>query len=78
MIHLYNLGFNGRYVRIDCNLKKASRTFDEEAGRHHGQFALGRTGWSLIHFQDMLSVMVSLPFPTFMACDISSATTRFS
>ena len=42
MIHLYNLGFNGRYVNYpDCEFQEGiTRTFDEEAGRHR-KFALG-------------------------------------
>ena len=42
MIHLYNLGFNGRYVAYkDCEFQEGiTRTFDEEAGRHR-KFALG-------------------------------------
>jgi hypothetical protein len=36
MTHLYNLGFNGRYVAYpDCEFEEGiTRTFDEEAGRH--------------------------------------------
>mmetsp|Transcript_14681 Transcript_14681/g.35801 ORF Transcript_14681/g.35801 Transcript_14681/m.35801 type:complete len:1054 (+) Transcript_14681:200-3361(+) len=42
MIHLYNLGFNGRYVDYpNCEFQEGiTRTFDEEAGRHR-KFALG-------------------------------------
>ena len=42
MIHLYNLGFNGRYIAYpDCEFQEGiTRTFDEEAGRHR-KFALG-------------------------------------
>jgi hypothetical protein len=42
MIHLYNLGFNGRYCAYpDCEFEEGiTRTFDEEAGRHR-KFALG-------------------------------------
>jgi hypothetical protein len=42
MIHLYNLGFNGRYVAYpNCEFEEGiTRTFDEEAGRHR-KFALG-------------------------------------
>lgn len=42
MIHLYNLGFNGRYVNYpDCEFQEGiTRTFDEEAGRHR-KFSLG-------------------------------------
>jgi hypothetical protein len=44
MIHLYNLGFNGRYIAYpDCEFQEGvTRTFDEEAGRHR-KFALGKS-----------------------------------
>jgi cellulose synthase/poly-beta-1,6-N-acetylglucosamine synthase-like glycosyltransferase len=60
MIHLYNLGFNGRYCAYpDREFEEGiTRTFDEEASRHQS-FASERTSWSLIHSR-ICSVMVSL------------------
>jgi len=55
MIHLYNLGFNGRYIAYpDCEFQEGiTRTFDEEAGRHR-KFALGAHELVFNSFQDMM------------------------
>jgi hypothetical protein len=74
MIHLYNLGFNGRYVAYpDCEFEEGiTRTFDEEAGRHR-KFALGAHELVFNPFQDMLGQGIFTPlFRTFMSCDIPS------
>eukprot|EP00977_Amphora_coffeiformis_P015377 scaffold4510_cov183-Amphora_coffeaeformis.AAC.62 len=74
MIHLYNLGFNGRYCAYpDCEFQEGiTRTFDEEAGRHR-KFALGAHELVFNPFQEMLGHGVFTPlFRTFMASDIPS------
>ena len=74
MIHLYNLGFNGRYICIpDCEFQEGiTRTFDEEAGRHR-KFALGAHELVFNPFQDMLGKGVFTPlFKTFLQSDIPS------
>jgi hypothetical protein len=74
MIHLYNLGFNGRYVAYpDCEFEEGiTRTFDEEAGRHR-KFSLGAHELVFNPFQDMLGHGVFTPlFRTFLSCDIPS------
>ena len=74
MIHLYNLGFNGRYCAYpDCEFQEGiTRTFDEEAGRHR-KFALGAHELVFNSFQDMVGQGIFTPlFRTFMACDIPS------
>jgi hypothetical protein len=74
MIHLYNLGFNGRYCAYpDCEFQEGiTRTFDEEAGRHR-KFALGAHELVFNPFQDMIGhgIFTSL-FRTFLTCDIPS------
>lgn len=74
MIHLYNLGFNGRYCAYpDAEFQEGiTRTFDEEAGRHR-KFALGAHELVFNSFQDMLGHGVFTPlFRTFLSCDIPS------
>jgi cellulose synthase/poly-beta-1,6-N-acetylglucosamine synthase-like glycosyltransferase len=74
MIHLYNLGFNGRYCAYpDCEFQEGiTRTFDEEAGRHR-KFALGAHELVFNSFQDMVGQGIFTPlFRTFMQCDIPS------
>lgn len=74
MIHLYSLGFNGRYVNYDgCEFQEGiTRTFDEEAGRHR-KFALGAHELVFHPIQDMLSHGIFTPvFRTFLTCDIPS------
>jgi cellulose synthase/poly-beta-1,6-N-acetylglucosamine synthase-like glycosyltransferase len=74
MIHLYNLGFNGRYCAYpDCEFEEGiTRTFDEEAGRHR-KFALGAHELVFNSFQDMIGGGVFTPlFRTFLKCDIPS------
>lgn len=74
MIHLYNLGFNGRYCAYpDCEFQEGiTRTFDEEAGRHR-KFALGAHELVFNSFQDMCGhgIFTNL-FKTFLTCDIPS------
>ena len=72
MIHLYNLGFNGRYVAYpDCEFEEGiTRTFDEEAGRHR-KFSLGAHELVFNPFQDMVGHGIFTPlFRTFLSCDI--------
>ena len=74
MIHLYNLGFNGRYCAYpDCEFEEGiTRTFDEEAGRHR-KFALGAHELVFNPFQEMVGHGIFTPlFRTFMTCDIPS------
>lgn len=74
MIHLYNLGFNGRYICIpDCEFQEGiTRTFDEEAGRHR-KFALGAHELVFNPFQDMMGKGIFTPlFRTFLISDIPS------
>lgn len=74
MIHLYNLGFNGRYCAYpDCEFQEGiTRTFDEEAGRHR-KFALGAHELVFNPFQEMIGHGVFTPlFRTFLASDIPS------
>lgn len=74
MIHLYSLGFNGRYCAYpDCEFQEGiTRTFDEEAGRHR-KFALGAHELVFNPFQEMMSHGIFTPiFRTFVTCDIPS------
>ena len=74
MIHLYSLGFNGRYCAYpDCEFQEGiTRTFDEEAGRHR-KFALGAHELVFNPFQEMMSHGIFTPiFRTFVSCDIPS------
>jgi len=74
MIHLYNLGFNGRYIAYpNCEFQEGiTRTFDEEAGRHR-KFALGAHELVFNSFQDMIGHGIFTPsFRTFLTCDIPS------
>ena len=74
MIHLYNLGFNGRYCAYpDCEFQEGiTRTFDEEAGRHR-KFALGAHELVFNSFPDMCGHGIFTPlFRTFLTCDIPS------
>jgi hypothetical protein len=74
MIHLYNLGYKGRYVAFkDCEFQEGvTRTFDEEAGRHR-KFALGAHELMFNTFQDIFSKgLYSSLFKTFLKCDIPS------
>jgi cellulose synthase/poly-beta-1,6-N-acetylglucosamine synthase-like glycosyltransferase len=74
MIHLYSLGFNGRYVNYDgCEFQEGiTRTFDEEAGRHR-KFALGAHELVFHPFQEMLGRGIFTPvFRTFLTCEIPS------
>mmetsp|Transcript_22379 Transcript_22379/g.62154 ORF Transcript_22379/g.62154 Transcript_22379/m.62154 type:complete len:790 (-) Transcript_22379:1563-3932(-) len=74
MIHLYNLGFNGRYCAYEnCEFEEGiTRTFDEEAGRHR-KFALGAHELIFNPLQEMIGHGVFTPlFRTFMSCDIPS------
>ena len=74
MIHLYNIGYNGRYIAYpDCEFQEGvTRTFDEEAGRHR-KFALGAHELVFNPFQEMLGHGIFTPlFKTFITCDIPS------
>ena len=74
MLHLYNLGFNGRYCAYpDCEFQEGiTRTFDEEAGRHR-KFALGAHELVFNPFNEMLGHGIFTPlFNTFLSCDIPS------
>ena len=74
MIHLYNLGFNGRYVAYpDVEFQEGiTRTFDEEAGRHR-KFALGAHELVFNSFADMVGQGIFTPmFRTFLTCHIPS------
>ena len=74
MIHLYNLGFNGRYCAYpDCEFQEGiTRTFDEEAGRHR-KFALGAHELVFNPFSEMIGHGIFTPlFRTFLASDIPS------
>lgn len=74
MIHLYNLGYKGRYVAFkDCEFQEGvTRTFDEEAGRHR-KFSLGAHELMFNPFQDIFSRgLYSSLFNTFLRCDIPS------
>jgi cellulose synthase/poly-beta-1,6-N-acetylglucosamine synthase-like glycosyltransferase len=74
MIHLYNLGFNGRYIAYpDCEFQEGiTRTFDEEAGRHR-KFALGAHELMFNPFNSWLGQGVFSPlFRTFLGGDIPS------
>ena len=74
MIHLYNLGFNGRYCAYpDCEFQEGiTRTFDEEAGRHR-KFALGAHELVFNPFSEMFGKGIFTPlFRTFLSCDIPS------
>jgi hypothetical protein len=74
MIHLYNLGFNGRYIAYpDCEFQEGiTRTFDEEAGRHR-KFALGAHELMFRPFNSWLGQGVFSPlFRTFLVSDIPS------
>lgn len=74
MIHLYNLGFNGRYIAYpDCEFEEGiTRTFDEEAGRHR-KFSLGAHELMFNPFNNWLGEGIFTPlFRTFLKCDIPS------
>jgi cellulose synthase/poly-beta-1,6-N-acetylglucosamine synthase-like glycosyltransferase len=74
MIHLYNLGFNGRYVAYpDCEFQEGiTRTFDEEAGRHR-KFALGAHELMFNPFNSWLgSGVFTELFKTFLVSEIPS------
>ncbi|CAB9498578.1 Conserved hypothetical, protein [Seminavis robusta] len=74
MIHLYNIGYNGRYIAYPgCEFQEGvTRTFDEEAGRHR-KFALGAHELMFNPFQEMLGHGIFTPlFRTFLTCDIPS------
>jgi hypothetical protein len=74
MIHLYNLGFNGRYVAYpDCEFQEGiTRTFDEEAGRHR-KFSLGAHELMFNPFNNWIGEGIFSPlFRTFLKCDIPS------
>jgi len=74
MIHLYSLGFNGRYCAYpDCEFQEGiTRNFDEEAGRHR-KFSLGAHELVFNPFQEMMSHGIFTPvFKTFVSCDIPS------
>mmetsp|Transcript_26872 Transcript_26872/g.62842 ORF Transcript_26872/g.62842 Transcript_26872/m.62842 type:complete len:849 (+) Transcript_26872:104-2650(+) len=74
MIHLYNLGFNGRYVNYpDCEFQEGiTRTFDEEAGRHR-KFALGAHELIFNSFNSWIGNGPFTPlFKTFLRSDIPS------
>jgi len=74
MIHLYNIGYTGRYVAFpDCEFQEGvTRTFDEEAGRHR-KFSLGAHELMFNPFQDIMGhgVFTQL-FRNFLTCDIPS------
>ena len=72
MIHLYNMGYDGRYVAYpDCESQEGvTRTFDEEAGRHR-KFSIGSHELVFNPFQEMLSHGPFTPlFRTFLHSDI--------
>lgn len=72
MIHLYNLGYKGRYVAFkDCEFQEGvTRTFDEEAGRHR-KFALGAHELMWNPITDWFNHGLHSPlFRTFLNCDI--------
>jgi cellulose synthase/poly-beta-1,6-N-acetylglucosamine synthase-like glycosyltransferase len=72
MIHLYNLGFNGRYCAYpDCEFEEGiTRTFDEEAGRHR-KFALGAHELVFNPLSEWFGHGIFTPlFRTFITCDI--------
>eukprot|EP00934_Nitzschia_sp_Nitz4_P007226 Nitzschia sp. Nitz4//scaffold7_size249615//86824//89908//NITZ4_001163-RA/size249615-processed-gene-0.135-mRNA-1//1//CDS//3329558400//7216//frame0 len=74
MIHLYYLGFNGRYVAYpDCEFQEGiTRTFDEEAGRHR-KFALGAHELMFNPFNNWFGNGIWTPlFSTFLNSDIPS------
>jgi len=74
MIHLYNLGFNGRYVAYpDCEFQEGiTRTFDEEAGRHR-KFSLGAHELMFNPFNNWIGDGIFSPlFRTFLRSDIPS------
>jgi hypothetical protein len=72
MIHLYNLGYKGRYVAFkDCEFQEGvTRTFDEEAGRHR-KFSLGGHELMFNPFAEIFNHgFYSDLFRTFLKCDI--------
>lgn len=74
MLHLYNLGFNGRYCAYpDTEFQEGiTRTFDEEAGRHR-KFALGAHELVFNPIAEWLGNGILTPvFRTFLSCDIPS------
>ena len=74
MIHLYNLGFNGRYIAYpDCEFQEGiTRTFDEEAGRHR-KFSLGAHELMFNPLNSWIGQGIFSPlFKTFLTCDIPS------
>ena len=74
MIHLYNLGYKGRYIAYpDCEFQEGvTRTFDEEATRHR-KFSLGAHELMFNPFQDILGQGILTPlFKTFLTCSLPS------
>jgi cellulose synthase/poly-beta-1,6-N-acetylglucosamine synthase-like glycosyltransferase len=74
MIHLYNLGYKGRYIAYpDCEFQEGvTRTFDEEATRHR-KFSLGAHELMFNPFQDILGQGILTPlFRTFLTCSLPS------
>jgi hypothetical protein len=74
MIHLYNIGYTGRYIAYPgCEFQEGvTRTFDEEAGRHR-KFSLGAHELMFNPFQDWFGHGIFTPlFRNFLTCDISS------
>eukprot|EP00978_Attheya_sp_CCMP212_P010562 scaffold25655_cov56-Attheya_sp.AAC.1 len=72
MIHLYNIGYTGRYIAYPgCEFQEGvTRTFDEEAGRHR-KFSLGAHELMFNPFQDWFGHGIFTPlfrnFLTFAA-----------
>jgi Glycosyl transferase family group 2 len=74
MIHLYNLGFNGRYCAFpDTEFQEGiTRTFDEEAGRHR-KFSLGAHELMFNPFSEWIGHGIfSELFKNFLRSDIPS------
>jgi hypothetical protein len=74
MIHLYNLGFNGRYIAYpNCEFQEGiTRTFDEEAGRHR-KFSLGAHELMFNPINNWVGQGIFTPlFKTFLRSDIPS------
>jgi cellulose synthase/poly-beta-1,6-N-acetylglucosamine synthase-like glycosyltransferase len=74
MIHLYNIGYTGRYIAYPgCEFQEGvTRTFDEEAGRHR-KFSLGAHELMFNPFQDWFGHGIFTPlFRNFLTCDIPS------
>ena len=74
MIHLYGLGYKGRYIAYpDCEFQEGvTRSFDEEATRHR-KFSLGAHELMFNSFQDILGQGIITPlFKTFLTCSLPS------